>query len=66
MSPTAAAKGRASPEPDPRVTLRRAGLAAAHLEGVVEAERFSPTRTVQVTAPSLALRTAPGAGAEQV
>ncbi len=66
MSPTAAFKGRETPKPDPRITLVRQGLAAASLEGLVEAERFATTRTLQVTVPSIAIRTAPRSDAEQV
>ncbi len=52
--------------PDRRVTLARADLASAALEGVVAAETYAETRAMQVTAPAAAVRTGPGAGAEQV
>lgn len=51
---------------DPRTTPARKDLAAASLEGVVRAERYLPVRRLQVIAPSLAVRSEPREGAEQV
>jgi hypothetical protein len=50
---------------DPRVTLARADLASAALEGLVAAARFAPTRAYRCVAPAAALRRAAGASAEQ-
>lgn len=51
---------------DPRVTLRRADLADAGLEGVAAAERYAEPQTLQLTTPAAAIRTGPGGAAEQV
>ncbi len=52
--------------PDPRITPWRSDIAAAHLEGQVEAERFVEGRTMQVTATSAPLRAAPRGDARMV
>lgn len=49
---------------DPRLTPARPDVAAAHLQGRVEAERFVEAQTLQVTAGVAALRIAPAADAE--
>jgi cell wall-associated NlpC family hydrolase len=46
-------------KPDPRRHAYRADLAAEHLRGTVEAERYVPGEPRQVAAPSLPLRHAP-------
>ena len=51
---------------DPRITLWRDGIAARSLEGVLEAEVYLDVRNLACIAPAAALRTAPGAEAEQV
>ncbi|MGI8839363.1 MAG: NlpC/P60 family protein [Caulobacteraceae bacterium] len=51
---------------DPRVTLARADLAAADLEGMVRAKRFAAPTPTRVTWPMAPLRAAPDPGAEQV
>lgn len=51
---------------DPRDTLVRDGLAAAELEGVTAADRFVPTRAMQVSAFVAPIRRAPAPDAEQL
>ena len=51
---------------DPRITLWRDGIAARSLEGLLEAEVYLDVRNLACIAPAAALRTAPGAEAEQV
>ncbi len=51
---------------DPRLTLRRGGLAAAHLDGLVAADRYVAPTPLQVIAPTAGLRRAPDATAEQL
>jgi cell wall-associated NlpC family hydrolase len=50
---------------DPRLTLARADLASAELEGIVRAARFAEPKRMRVAASIAALRAAPDAGAEQ-
>ncbi len=50
---------------DPRVTLARADLADAALEGQVRAERFARTLPYRCAIPAAAIRSAPDAAAEQ-
>ena len=52
--------------PDPRLTLAKPDLAAAHLEGVVRAARYAPTETLQVVRPVVALRRAADLASEQM
>jgi cell wall-associated NlpC family hydrolase len=51
---------------DPRLTLARPGLAAAALEGVLDAERYAPTRALRCTAPASAIRRAAAPDGEQL
>ncbi len=51
---------------DPRLTPARGDVAAAHLRGVVEAQRFVEATPFQVTAGVAALRRDPQGGAEMV
>jgi hypothetical protein len=51
---------------DVRLTLARPDLADAALEGLVAAERYAEARPMQATTPSVAIRTAAKAQAEQV
>lgn len=51
---------------DPRLTLARADLASAELEGAVRAARFAEPTRMRLTAPSTPLRAGPDARAEQV
>jgi hypothetical protein len=50
---------------DPRLVLARPGLAAAALEGVVAADRYARTRTLECREPWAAVRRAPQDQAEQ-
>ncbi len=51
---------------DPRVTLARADLASAALEGLARAERFEATRPRRTSAPGAPIYKAPDVGAEQL
>lgn len=51
--------------PDPRVTLARADLAAAALEGLAPASRYAETISMRCARPVADLRRAPAADAEQ-
>ncbi len=50
---------------DPRLTLIRDGVAAAHLEGVVEADAYAPLTPMRCIAATAAIRKAPNAASEQ-
>jgi len=50
---------------DPRLTLVRNGLAAAGLEGEVEADAYAPTAALHCIASTAAIRKAPEAASEQ-
>ena len=50
---------------DPRLLLVRGDLAAASLEGLWSASRYTQTTPMRVAAPSAALKTGPDASAEQ-
>jgi len=52
--------------PDARLTLARADLAAADLEGRVKAARYAATQPMTCVVPAAALRRAPQPGAEQL
>ena len=51
---------------DPRLTLARADLADAALEGLVRAERFEDPTAMRLVIPAAAVRAAPSVDAEQV
>ena len=51
--------------PDPRLTLARAGLADARLEGIMAAARYETTTPLRCIAPATALRRDPAPGGEQ-
>ena len=51
---------------DPRMLPARGDLAAEHLRGRVEAQRFVPGRKMQVSRGSAPLRKTPDAASEQV
>jgi len=51
---------------DPRITLARADLAAASLEGRLEATRYAPPRPMSVAEPVAPLRRAPDAASERM
>jgi hypothetical protein len=51
---------------DPRLTLARPDLAAAGLEGQVQAAVYAPTRPAACAVPAAAIRCAPDPAAEQV
>jgi hypothetical protein len=51
---------------DARLTLARPDLAASSLEGVVAAERYKATRTLQLTAPSAPLLRSPDPASERL
>ena len=52
-------------DPDPRLTLARADLADARLEGIVPAARFESTTPLRCIAPATALRRDPAPDGEQ-
>jgi cell wall-associated NlpC family hydrolase len=51
---------------DPRLTLARPDLAAAHLEGVVRAERYAPARAMRVIVAVAPVFSAPDPASERV
>jgi cell wall-associated NlpC family hydrolase len=51
---------------DPRLTLARADLASADLEGIIRAARFAAPRRMRLAIPCAALRASPDVGAEQL
>jgi cell wall-associated NlpC family hydrolase len=53
------------PSPDPRVTPARGDIAARHLEGTVDADRFVDGTPYQVSEARLAMREKPGDGERQ-
>lgn len=53
-------------EPGPRLTLARADLAAASLEGIVAAGRYEPTRAMRVAAPVASIFSAPDPASERL
>jgi cell wall-associated NlpC family hydrolase len=67
QQPTAASGNQAPPPStkfDPRLTPARRDLAAKHLAGTVEAERFVEGKAYEIAAPQAPVRRAPSAAAE--